>query len=240
LLTLDQPGSRANTLASVLGDLEAAVKQVQARTAVGAYPPQRQARMFIAGAGSQRNSRRQPDPGIDPQAGAAWSQPLAAFDPYRARRCAIDGACMGGGLELCARLRLSHRQQASEDGTWAAGSEDWPHPGWADATVAHSSVRPSPRNGALPATPQRREGRERVRLRCGAGRQFVEEAKRYSMGEHFGDWKEDVPRKADARWSERGADIVHVRCPRASMFAKTAANFPPLAAIGRHSPRAAT
>ena len=115
LLTLDQPGSRANTLGqAVLGDLETAVKQLQARADLrGVILRSGKPAMFIAGADLKELGGAKPDPDLSRRLVKRGLDLVAAFEalPYPTV-AAIDGACMGGGLELALgfdfRLAGSH------------------------------------------------------------------------------------------------------------------------------------
>jgi len=82
--------------------------------------------------------------------------------------------------------------------------------------------------------PQRREARERgLVFDVVPADKFVEEAKRLlDWANTSGDWKEDGAPQADARWSERGAEVVHVRCrPRSGVGEDGRQLSRPLAAI---------
>jgi 3-hydroxyacyl-CoA dehydrogenase/enoyl-CoA hydratase/3-hydroxybutyryl-CoA epimerase/3-hydroxyacyl-CoA dehydrogenase/enoyl-CoA hydratase/3-hydroxybutyryl-CoA epimerase/enoyl-CoA isomerase len=115
LLTLDQPNSRANTLSqAMLTDLEQALGQLKSRTDLrGLVLQSGKPGMFIAGA----DLRELSSPQITPEAAKAIMQRgltvFAGFEslPYPTV-AAIDGACMGGGLELALafdyRLAGSH------------------------------------------------------------------------------------------------------------------------------------
>ena len=103
LLILDQPGSRANTLSqAMLGELEAMVAQLKTRTELqGLILRSGKPGIFIAGADLRElasapqdvdTARKMVKRGLDLVASVeALPYPTVA---------AIDGACMGGGLEL--------------------------------------------------------------------------------------------------------------------------------------------
>src|SRR3954471_21425461 len=103
VLTLDQPGSRANTLGqAVLGELEQHVRTLAGRGDVrGLVLQSAKPGMFIAGADinefvgaklEPENTRKSVRRGLDL---------IAAVEdlPFPTVAC-IDGSCMGGGLEL--------------------------------------------------------------------------------------------------------------------------------------------
>jgi 3-hydroxyacyl-CoA dehydrogenase/enoyl-CoA hydratase/3-hydroxybutyryl-CoA epimerase/3-hydroxyacyl-CoA dehydrogenase/enoyl-CoA hydratase/3-hydroxybutyryl-CoA epimerase/enoyl-CoA isomerase len=102
VLTLDQPGSRANTLGqAVLGDLETAVAQLAARRDLrGLVFRSGKPGMFIAGADLKELGSR-PDPAMARRSVQRGLDIIAAFEslPYPTV-AAIDGACVGGGLEV--------------------------------------------------------------------------------------------------------------------------------------------
>jgi 3-hydroxyacyl-CoA dehydrogenase / enoyl-CoA hydratase / 3-hydroxybutyryl-CoA epimerase / enoyl-CoA isomerase len=103
LLTLDQPGSRANTLGqAVQGELEAAVAQLKSRNDLkGLILISGKPGMFIAGADLKELGGARPDPELTRKLVKRGLDLVAAFEslPYPTV-AAIDGACMGGGLEL--------------------------------------------------------------------------------------------------------------------------------------------
>jgi 3-hydroxyacyl-CoA dehydrogenase/enoyl-CoA hydratase/3-hydroxybutyryl-CoA epimerase/3-hydroxyacyl-CoA dehydrogenase/enoyl-CoA hydratase/3-hydroxybutyryl-CoA epimerase/enoyl-CoA isomerase len=103
LLTLDQPGSRANTLGqAVLGDLEAAVANVSRNVALrGLILRSGKPGMFIAGADLKELGVAKPDPTLTRKLVKRGLDLVASIEelPYPTV-AAIDGACMGGGLEL--------------------------------------------------------------------------------------------------------------------------------------------
>src|SRR5581483_2854149 len=103
LVTLDQPGSRANTLGqAMLGELEGMVKQLLARSELrGLVLRSGKPGMFIAGADLRELGSAPQDPatvrGLLHRGLAIVRRVEELAFPTVA---AIDGACMGGGLEL--------------------------------------------------------------------------------------------------------------------------------------------
>ncbi len=103
LLTLDQPGSRANTLGQgVLADFEKVVAEVEARQDLqGLILRSGKPGMFIAGADLRELGSLTPDPAVTRklvQRGLDLCARLEAL-PYPTA-VVIDGPCLGGGLEL--------------------------------------------------------------------------------------------------------------------------------------------
>jgi len=103
LLTIDQPGSRANTLGqAVLGELEAMAAQLQARRDLrGLIFRSGKPGMFIAGADLRELGSAPHDPGMARKLVKRGHDLIAVIEslPYPTV-AAIEGACMGGGLEL--------------------------------------------------------------------------------------------------------------------------------------------
>src|SRR5438270_13239189 len=103
LVTFDQPGSRANTLGqAVLAEFEAVLAELARHPdAAGLILCSGKPGMFIAGADIRELCSAPRDPGA-----ARWSVKrgldlIAAFERLPFPTVAvIDGACMGGGLEL--------------------------------------------------------------------------------------------------------------------------------------------
>ncbi len=103
LVTIDQPGSRANTLGqAMLGELEAMIAQLQARRDLrGLIFRSGKPGMFIAGADLRELGSAPHDPDATRQLVKRGHDLIAAVEalPYPTV-AAIEGACMGGGLEL--------------------------------------------------------------------------------------------------------------------------------------------
>jgi 3-hydroxyacyl-CoA dehydrogenase/enoyl-CoA hydratase/3-hydroxybutyryl-CoA epimerase/enoyl-CoA isomerase len=103
LVTLDQPGSRANTLSlAMLGELETLVGQLQARNDLrGLIFRSGKPGMFIAGADLRELGKAPQDPEAARKLVKRGLDLIAAIEtlPYPTV-AAIEGACMGGGLEL--------------------------------------------------------------------------------------------------------------------------------------------
>ncbi len=103
LLILDQPGSRANTLSqAMLGELEAMVAQLKTRTELqGLILRSGKPGIFIAGADLRELGSAPQDPDTARKMVKRGLDLVASVEalPYPTV-AAIDGACMGGGLEL--------------------------------------------------------------------------------------------------------------------------------------------
>jgi 3-hydroxyacyl-CoA dehydrogenase/enoyl-CoA hydratase/3-hydroxybutyryl-CoA epimerase/3-hydroxyacyl-CoA dehydrogenase/enoyl-CoA hydratase/3-hydroxybutyryl-CoA epimerase/enoyl-CoA isomerase len=103
LVTFDQPGSRANTLGqTVLSDLDFVLGQLEARTDLcGLIFQSGKPGMFIAGADLKELGSAEGDLGQTRKLVERGLDIIARFEalPYPTTAI-IDGACMGGGLEL--------------------------------------------------------------------------------------------------------------------------------------------
>jgi 3-hydroxyacyl-CoA dehydrogenase/enoyl-CoA hydratase/3-hydroxybutyryl-CoA epimerase/enoyl-CoA isomerase len=103
LLILDQPGSRANTLGqAMLGELEAMVGQLKTRSDLrGLIFRSGKPGMFIAGADLRELGSAPQDAATARKLVQRGLDLIASIEnlPYPTV-AAIDGACMGGGLEL--------------------------------------------------------------------------------------------------------------------------------------------
>ncbi len=103
LLTFDQPGSRANTLGqAVLAEFEEMLKTLEGRTDLhGLILQSGKSGMFIAGADLNELGSASPDPAQTRKTVQRGLDIIARFEklPYPTVS-AIDGACMGGGLEF--------------------------------------------------------------------------------------------------------------------------------------------
>jgi 3-hydroxyacyl-CoA dehydrogenase / enoyl-CoA hydratase / 3-hydroxybutyryl-CoA epimerase / enoyl-CoA isomerase len=103
LLSLDQPGSRANTLGqAILSELEAMVAQLRARGDLrGLIFRSGKPGMFIAGADLRELGSAPQDPDSARKLVKRGHDLIASIEglPYPTV-AAIEGACMGGGLEL--------------------------------------------------------------------------------------------------------------------------------------------
>jgi 3-hydroxyacyl-CoA dehydrogenase/enoyl-CoA hydratase/3-hydroxybutyryl-CoA epimerase/3-hydroxyacyl-CoA dehydrogenase/enoyl-CoA hydratase/3-hydroxybutyryl-CoA epimerase/enoyl-CoA isomerase len=103
LVTFDQPDSRANTLGqAVIGELERLVAQLKSRAELrGLVFRSGKPGMFIAGADLRELGSAPQDPAATQKMMQRGLDVIAAIEnlPYPTV-AAIEGACMGGGLEL--------------------------------------------------------------------------------------------------------------------------------------------
>lgn len=102
LLTFDQPGSRANTLGqAVLAEMETVVADLAKRDLAGLILKSGKPGMFIAGADLKELGGAKPDPEQTRKLVQRGLAIIAAFEdlPYPTV-AAIEGGCMGGGLEV--------------------------------------------------------------------------------------------------------------------------------------------
>src|SRR5579885_3060711 len=103
LVTIDQPGSRANTLSlAMLGELEAMLAQLRERSDLrGLIFRSGKPGMFIAGADLRELGSAPLDPDSTRTLVKRGHDLIGAIEnlPYPTV-AAIEGACMGGGLEF--------------------------------------------------------------------------------------------------------------------------------------------
>ena len=115
VITFDQPGSRANTLGqAVLAEFEIALEQIEKRSDLrGLILQSGKPGMFIAGADLKEMGSAENDPAQTRKVVERGLGIIARFEalPYPTA-AVIDGACMGGGLEVALgfdyRLAGSH------------------------------------------------------------------------------------------------------------------------------------
>src|SRR5262245_17617387 len=103
LVTFDLPGSRANTLGqAVLAEFENLLAQLQGHTGLrGLILRSGKPGMFIAGADLRELGSVKPEPALIRGFVQRGLDLIAGFEklPYPTV-AAIDGSCMGGGLEM--------------------------------------------------------------------------------------------------------------------------------------------
>ena len=220
LVTFDQPGSRANTLGqAVLGELEAAARPARAaRPTCAASSSAAASRACSSPAPTSRNWAA---PARRRSWRASWSSAASTSSPASRALpfptvAAIDGACMGGGLELA--LGFDYRLASTNPKTELGLPEVKIGliPGWGGTQRLPRLIGPSLAAEMIcagePAKAEaRRAARPRLRRRAGraAGRRG---AARCSSGPRSdGDWKDARRQEAAAGRPERGAGDVHLR-----------------------------
>lgn len=120
-ITFDQPGSRANTMGqAVIAELEALVAQLRGRQDLrGLILRSGKPGMFIAGADLRELGTSKPEPAQSRAITRRGLEIIAGLEtlPYPTV-AAIDGGCMGGGLELALGFdfRLAGRHPKTDIG----------------------------------------------------------------------------------------------------------------------------
>jgi 3-hydroxyacyl-CoA dehydrogenase/enoyl-CoA hydratase/3-hydroxybutyryl-CoA epimerase/3-hydroxyacyl-CoA dehydrogenase/enoyl-CoA hydratase/3-hydroxybutyryl-CoA epimerase/enoyl-CoA isomerase len=147
LATLDQPGSRANTLGqAVLADLEGLLAELRKRSdLVGLVFQSGKPGMFIAGADLKELGGARPDTAQSRKPVQRGLDLFAGFEdlPYPTV-AAIDGSCMGGGLELALAFdyRLASNNPKTELGL--VETKIGLIPGWGGTQRLPRLIGPSP------------------------------------------------------------------------------------------------
>jgi 3-hydroxyacyl-CoA dehydrogenase/enoyl-CoA hydratase/3-hydroxybutyryl-CoA epimerase/3-hydroxyacyl-CoA dehydrogenase/enoyl-CoA hydratase/3-hydroxybutyryl-CoA epimerase/enoyl-CoA isomerase len=146
LVTFDQPNSRANTLGqAILGEFEQLLAELQRQKDItGLILRSGKPDMFIAGADLKEMGGPRPDPNTIRRVGKRGLDVIAGFEnlPYPTV-AAIDGACMGGGLELA--LGLDYRLASTNPKTQLGQPETKVGliPGWGGTQRLSRVVGPS-------------------------------------------------------------------------------------------------
>jgi 3-hydroxyacyl-CoA dehydrogenase/enoyl-CoA hydratase/3-hydroxybutyryl-CoA epimerase/3-hydroxyacyl-CoA dehydrogenase/enoyl-CoA hydratase/3-hydroxybutyryl-CoA epimerase/enoyl-CoA isomerase len=239
LLTLDQPGSRANTLGqAVLGELEQAARDLAGRTNLrGLILRSGKPGMFIAGADLKELGGAKPDPDLTKRLVKRGLDVVAAFEnlPYPTV-AAIDGSCMGGGLELALGFdyRLASTNPKTELGTPEVKIGLFP--GWGGTQRLTRLIGPSLAAEMIcSGEPAKAERARQLGLVFDVvpAEHLVEEAKRLlEWANTSGEWREGRKRKRQpVGLSEEQASFTFA-VARAQVLAKTGGHFPaPLAAL---------
>ncbi len=239
ILTLDQPGSRANTLGqAVQGELEAAAAQLAARQGLrGLILRSGKPGMFIAGADLKEFGSARPDPESTRKAVKRGLDLIAAFEnlPYPTV-AVIDGACMGGGLEVAMGMdyRLASNNPKTELGLPEV--KVGLIPGWGGTQRLSRLIGPSLAAEMIctgePAKPERA-------LQIGLvfdvvpAERLVEEGVRLLEWSHAsGDWKKARQKKKQPAGLSEEQLGFSMTVMKAQVLAKTGGHFPaPLAAV---------
>jgi 3-hydroxyacyl-CoA dehydrogenase/enoyl-CoA hydratase/3-hydroxybutyryl-CoA epimerase/3-hydroxyacyl-CoA dehydrogenase/enoyl-CoA hydratase/3-hydroxybutyryl-CoA epimerase/enoyl-CoA isomerase len=238
VLTFDQPGSRANTLSQpVLGDFEDVLAQLQARTDLrGLVLRSGKPGMFIAGAdlkelGSQLGTE------VTGTITKRGLDVIAGFEklPYPTV-AAIEGACMGGGLEIA--LGFDYRMASTHPKTELGLPEVKLGliPGWGGTQRLSRIIGPALAAELICAGETVKADRARelgIVFDAVPSERLLDEARRLlDWANQSGDWREVRRRKQQpVGLSEDQASFIFA-VARAQVLAKTKGQLPaPLAAL---------
>jgi 3-hydroxyacyl-CoA dehydrogenase/enoyl-CoA hydratase/3-hydroxybutyryl-CoA epimerase/3-hydroxyacyl-CoA dehydrogenase/enoyl-CoA hydratase/3-hydroxybutyryl-CoA epimerase/enoyl-CoA isomerase len=239
LLTFDQPGSRANTLGqAVLGELEQHARDLAGRTNLrGLILRSGKPGMFIAGADLRELGVAKPDPALTSKLVQRGLNVVAAFEnlPYPTV-AAIDGACMGGGLELA--LGFDYRLASTNPKTELGLPEVkiGLFPGWGGTQRLSRLIGPALAAQMIcSGEPAKAERARQLGLAFDVvpAEQLVDEAKRLlEWANTSGEWRAARKRKQQpVGLSEEQASFTFA-VTRAQVLAKTGGQYPaPLAAL---------
>jgi 3-hydroxyacyl-CoA dehydrogenase/enoyl-CoA hydratase/3-hydroxybutyryl-CoA epimerase/3-hydroxyacyl-CoA dehydrogenase/enoyl-CoA hydratase/3-hydroxybutyryl-CoA epimerase/enoyl-CoA isomerase len=239
VLTFDQPGSRANTLGQAIwSELEQIVVQLEGRGDLrGLILRSGKPGMFIAGADIRELGAANPDPGSIRAVVRRGLDLIARLEalPFPTV-AAIDGACMGGGLELA--LGFDYRLAGSHDKT-AIGLPEVKLgliPGWGGTQRLTRLVGPSTAADLICAGetvgPQRARDLGIV-FDAVPGDRIQEEALRLlDWSRQTDDWKEARRRKRQPVGLSEDQLSFAAAVARGQVLAKTKGQLPaPLAAL---------
>ncbi len=239
LLTLDQPGSRANTLGqAVLGELEGRIREVAAHPGLtGLILCSAKPGMFIAGADLKELGGAKPEPETARRMIQRGLGLVAAVEALPFPTVAvIDGACMGGGLELA--LGFDYRLAGSHPKTEIGLPETKIGliPGWGGTQRLTRLIGPSLAAEMICSGEAAKSERARqlhIVLDAVPSERLLDEARRLlQWTNQTGDWKEIRRRKklpVGLNEEEYGFTFGVLR---AQVQAKTAGHYPaPLAAL---------
>ena len=239
LLTLDQPGGRANTLGqAVLGDLERRVQELAGRTDLsGLILCSGKPGMFVAGADLKELGGARPDPETARRLVQRGLGLVAAVEalPFPTV-AAIDGACMGGGTELA--LGFDYRLAGSNPKTEIGLPETKIGliPGWGGTQRLTRLIGPSLAAEMICAGEAAKPERARqigLVFDAVAGDRLLDEARRLlQWTNQTGEWREIRKRKqlpVGLTEEQLGFTFAVLR---AQVGAKTGGHYPaPLAAL---------
>ncbi len=239
LLTLDQPGSRANTLGqAVLGELERAVRELADRTDLrGLILRSGKPGMFIAGADLKELGSARPDPDLARKQVKRGLDIIAAFEklPYPTV-AAIDGSCMGGGLELV--LGFDYRLASNNPKTELGFPEVkiGLFPGWGGTQRLMRLIGPSLAAEMIcSGEPAKAERARQLGLVFDVvpAERLLEEAKRLlDWANTSGEWRAGRQRKQQPVGLSEDQATFTFAVARAQVLAKTGGHLPaPLAAL---------
>jgi 3-hydroxyacyl-CoA dehydrogenase/enoyl-CoA hydratase/3-hydroxybutyryl-CoA epimerase/3-hydroxyacyl-CoA dehydrogenase/enoyl-CoA hydratase/3-hydroxybutyryl-CoA epimerase/enoyl-CoA isomerase len=239
VLTLDQPGSRANTLGqAVLGELEAAAAQLTARAGLqGLVLRSGKPGMFIAGADLKELGGARPDPDTTRRMVRRGLDLIAAIEalPFPTV-AAVDGACLGGGLELA--LGCDYRLAGSHPRTELGLPEVKVGliPGWGGTQRLTRLIGPSLAAEMICAGEAAGAARARqlgLVFDVVPSERLLDEAVRLlEWARSTGDWRQARRRKQQPVGLSQEQQAFTFAVARAQVLAKTRGHYPaPLAAL---------
>jgi 3-hydroxyacyl-CoA dehydrogenase/enoyl-CoA hydratase/3-hydroxybutyryl-CoA epimerase/3-hydroxyacyl-CoA dehydrogenase/enoyl-CoA hydratase/3-hydroxybutyryl-CoA epimerase/enoyl-CoA isomerase len=239
LATLDQPGGRANTLnQALLGELETLVADLAGRGAVrGLVFRSGKPGMFIAGADLREMGSVPEDPELKRKLVGRGLDVIAAVEnlPFPTV-AAIDGACMGGGLEFA--LGFDYRLASTNPKTDIGLPEVKVGliPGWGGTQRLTRLIGPALAAELICAgeTVKAQRARELgIVFDAVPAEQLLDEAVRLlQMVHESGEWREARRRKQQPVGLSEDQIAYTFVVTRAGVLAKTGGKYPaPLAAL---------
>jgi 3-hydroxyacyl-CoA dehydrogenase/enoyl-CoA hydratase/3-hydroxybutyryl-CoA epimerase/3-hydroxyacyl-CoA dehydrogenase/enoyl-CoA hydratase/3-hydroxybutyryl-CoA epimerase/enoyl-CoA isomerase len=239
LVTIDQPGSRANTLGqAMLGELEAMVAQLKSRTELrGLIFRSGKPGMFIAGADLRELGSAPQNAELARKAMKRGLDLFAAIEalPYPTV-AAIDGACMGGGMELA--LSFDYRLASTHPKTEIGLPETKVGliPGWGGTQRLPRLIGPSLAAEMIctgePAKAERARQLGIVFDAVPAERLQEEAVRLLQWARQSGDWQTARKRKQQPVGLSEEQQSFTFAVARAQVMAKTGGHYPaPLAAL---------
>jgi 3-hydroxyacyl-CoA dehydrogenase/enoyl-CoA hydratase/3-hydroxybutyryl-CoA epimerase/3-hydroxyacyl-CoA dehydrogenase/enoyl-CoA hydratase/3-hydroxybutyryl-CoA epimerase/enoyl-CoA isomerase len=239
LLTFDQPGSRANTLGqAVMGELERHAADLASRKNLrGLVLRSGKPGMFIAGADLRELGSARPDPETTRRTVQRGLAVIAAFEalPYPTV-AAIDGACMGGGLEVA--LAFDYRLASTNPKTEIGFPEVKVglYPGWGGTQRLPRLIGPSLAAEMIcsgePAKAERARQLGIVFDAVPAERLLDEALRLLQWARESGEWREARKRKQQPVGLTEEQIGFAAAVAKAQVMAKTGGRFPaPVAAL---------
>jgi 3-hydroxyacyl-CoA dehydrogenase/enoyl-CoA hydratase/3-hydroxybutyryl-CoA epimerase/3-hydroxyacyl-CoA dehydrogenase/enoyl-CoA hydratase/3-hydroxybutyryl-CoA epimerase/enoyl-CoA isomerase len=239
LLTFDQPGSRANTLGqAVLAELERQAADLASRKDLrGLLLRSGKPGMFIAGADLRELGGAKPDPETARKLVQRGLNVIAAFEnlPYPTVAL-IDGACMGGGLELALGFdyRLASTNPRTEIGV--PETKVGLFPGWGGTQRLPRLIGPSLAAemicGGEPVKAERAREMGIVFDAVPAERLLDEGRRLLDWAHESGEWREARQRKQRPVGLTEEQLTFAAAVAKAQVLAKTGGRYPaPVAAL---------
>jgi 3-hydroxyacyl-CoA dehydrogenase / enoyl-CoA hydratase / 3-hydroxybutyryl-CoA epimerase / enoyl-CoA isomerase len=239
LVTFDTPGSRANILSQAIqGDLEKLLDELGRRTDLrGLILCSAKPGIFVAGADLKELGAAEHNPELTRKMIQRMLDIIARFEalPYPTV-AAIDGACMGGGLELA--LGFDYRIAGSNPKCEIGLPEVKLGlvPGWGGTQRMARIIGPAPATEMICAGETvKAERAKQIGLVFDAvpSEKLVEEAKRLiAWSNQSGDWKEQRRRKQQPIGLSEEQHSYTFAVARAQVLEKTKGHLPaPLAAL---------